>query len=54
MKEYVDYIVILIRKGHIVYQAWLWSRIARCELKRCHFEAAQIAMDKFDQLNDMI
>ena len=54
MPQYFDELVIILRKVHIMYQAYRWGRLARKSLHNFEFRAAEIAMAKFDQLNNML
>ena len=39
---------------HIMYQAWKWGRTARRAINNRDIIMAEIAIKKFDQLNDML
>lgn len=54
MPQYFDELVIFLRRLHIMYQAHRWNRFARKSLHNFEFRAAEIAMAKVDQLNDML
>lgn len=54
MNEYLNQVVVLIRKVHLVIQAHKWSKAARRAINNRDSIMAEIAIKKFDELNNMI
>jgi len=53
-ENFTNDVVYLMRKLHILYQAWRRSRLARKSLARSEIRAAQIAIAKYDELTAML
>lgn len=52
--DLLNAVASFLRRLHIMYQAWKWSRTARLAIKNRDIIMAEIAIEKFDQLNDML
>lgn len=52
--DLLNAVASFMRRLHIMYQAWKWSRTARRAINNRDIIMAEIAIEKFDQLNDML
>lgn len=52
--DLLNAVASFLRRLHIMYQAWKWSRTARRAINNRDIIMAEIAIKKFDQLNDML
>ena len=52
--DLLNAVASFLRRLHIMYQAYRFGRAARKALNNREVDIAEIAMKKFDQLNDML
>lgn len=52
--DLLNAVASFLRRLHIMYQAWKWGRTARRAINNRDIIMAEIAIEKFDQLNDML
>lgn len=54
MQEELNLITAALRKLYIVWEAHKWAREARRAMRAIHYTRARIALDKYEELRQML